>query len=110
MSGDVPDYNERLAFGTDQGRWLQAQVGSEGPSKAHRRTNSGGRVFHDLDSLQPDPSHSAQQAQALHVDTKFQRLRGSVFDQVQGMSSKTIRLASGAMGVMLVLFLLTRFV
>jgi len=28
----VPDYNQRLGFGTDQGRWLKQQLAGAGPS------------------------------------------------------------------------------
>lgn len=47
---DVPDYNERLAYGTDQGRWLMEQVnngnGGDAAKRRHARTPS--RVFEDI--------------------------------------------------------------
>ena len=36
----------RLAFGTDQGRWLQQQVG-DGPKRRARATSA--HVFHEID-------------------------------------------------------------
>ena len=107
MAGEVPDYRERLAYGTDQGRWLQEQVNAGGKN-THRRTNSGSRAFHDLDSMHPDPAHTAQAAAALSVssgaDGRFQR----VYDGLHKVSSRPNLLA--LVGVLMVLWCLTRFV
>lgn len=46
-SGDAtPDYNSRLAYGTDQGRWLNEQVACKGDAK--RRAARPQRAFHDI--------------------------------------------------------------
>ena len=46
---DLPGYNERLAYGTDQGRWLVEQVGSRADAEgaAKRRGRPVARVYHD---------------------------------------------------------------
>ena len=57
---DVPDYNERLAYGTDQGRWLMEQVQSTPDGAAKRRAATRPqRAFHDEDSLSTDSSTPA---------------------------------------------------
>ena len=48
---DTPDYRERLAYGTDQGRWLMQQVGSStdgAPAKRRARTPSR-HAYHAAD-------------------------------------------------------------
>ena len=40
----LPDYRERLAYGTDQGRWLMEQTSSE--TNAKRRPQRPQRAFH----------------------------------------------------------------
>ena len=108
MSDDVPDYNSRLAFGTDQGRWLAQQVGESG--RPHRRTASGGHVFHDLDSISPDPAQMASQQNPLAVDGKLQRVVTRCVETVPGLRIKTFRLATGACAVCMMLLFLLRFV
>ena len=108
MSDDVPDYNTRLAFGTDQGRWLAQQVGESG--RPHRRTASGGHVFHDLDSISPDPAQMASQQNPLAVDGKLQRVVTRCVETVPGLRIKTFRLAAGACAVCMILLFLLRFV
>ena len=108
MSDDVPDYNSRLAFGTDQGRWLAQQVGESG--RPHRRTASGGHVFHDLDSISPDPAQMASQQNPLAVDGKLQRVVTRCVETVPGLRIKTFRLAAGACAVCMMLLFLLRFV
>lgn len=108
MSDDVPDYNTRLAFGTDQGRWLAQQVGESG--RPHRRTASGGHVFHDLDSISPDPAQMASQQNPLAVDGKLQRVVTRCVETVPGLRIKTFRLAAGASAVCMILLFLLRFV
>ena len=45
----TPDYRERLAFGTDQGRWLAQQTaGSDKPSGGRARPRTQ-RVMHSFD-------------------------------------------------------------
>ena len=111
MPEQTPDYNERLAYGTDQGRWLAEQVQGSSRHGTHRRTNSGSRAFHDLDQLQPFAGSTSQQ-DALVVDSKLQRVvsRCSESLQEQQISSRTIRVVTGAFGVMMMLIFLTRFV
>lgn len=48
----VPSYNERLAFGTDQGRWLAEQVDMTECSAKQRpsRSSRPQRVYHELES------------------------------------------------------------
>ena len=111
MTSDAtPDYSERLAFGTDQGRWLNAQMGERSGSKStHKRTSSGGRAFHDLDSMAPDPN--AAQTSALLVDSRLQRLSSRCQETIPPLfGGKTVRLSAGAVGVFMMLFFLTRFV
>ena len=46
------DYNARLGYGTDAGRWLMEQVGEkDGAGKRPSRQPS--RVFHDIDAEEP---------------------------------------------------------
>ena len=50
-STNIPDYNERLGYGTDQGRWLVQQVGTRGSGAdgAKRRSTRPPRAFHEMD-------------------------------------------------------------
>ena len=45
-AAEVPDYKERLAYGTDQGRWLLEQVGPRDATRRVRQTPQ--RAFHSL--------------------------------------------------------------
>ena len=55
--GAIPDYNARLGYGTDQGRWLQQQVSDSGGGRRRERTRgSPARVYHELDA-QPSNGH-----------------------------------------------------
>ena len=59
----IPDYNERLAFGTDQGRWLQQQVSQQGidASGPKRRTVRPQHVFHSLEETATSSEAPVQQ-------------------------------------------------
>jgi hypothetical protein len=50
LDGSVPGYRERLAYGTDQGRWLVEEVGSRADAEgtAKRRSRPVVRAYHDL--------------------------------------------------------------
>ena len=45
--GAIPDYNARLGYGTDQGRWLMEQVSTKEEGTAKRRGRPA-RVFHEV--------------------------------------------------------------
>lgn len=57
------DYNARLGYGTDQGRWLVEQVAADGANTAGRRpSRNSSRVFHDVndaESMAPPPVASS---------------------------------------------------
>eukprot|EP00965_Chrysotila_dentata_P230150 6197605-Pleurochrysis_carterae.AAC.2 len=46
--------SQRLAFGTDQGRWLLEQVANKGTGVAKRRSGRPHHVFHDVHSASED--------------------------------------------------------
>ena len=48
------DYNARLGYGTDQGRWLVQQVGDK-ESAGRRPSRVPSRVFHDIDAEEAPP-------------------------------------------------------
>lgn len=64
-STKIPDYNERLGYGTDQGRWLMEQVntkdGGDGAQQRRKAARAPQRVFHDV-SLGPPEASSADSA------------------------------------------------
>ena len=43
------DYNARLGYGTDQGRWLVKELGDKESQAARRPSRQPSRVFHDID-------------------------------------------------------------
>jgi hypothetical protein len=86
----------RLAYGTDQGRWLQQQV-AQGDNGPKRRTRPQ-HVFHPIDSLEPSAAsaapHSSRPAIEEADDTKMFVLPGII---------------GGIMVILLFVFLLTRY-
>ena len=47
---DTPDYRERLAYGTDQGRWLLEEMARPATGDAKRRQRpTAQRCYHELD-------------------------------------------------------------
>jgi len=68
--GGVPDYRERLAYGTDQGRWLQQQVdAADGGTKRRSRAPSQ-RVFHEIEDVSLEPrEHPKPQASTADLPT-----------------------------------------
>ena len=52
---DPPDYNARLGYGTDQGRWLVDQVGGKEADVVRRVSRVPSRVFHDSNDMAPAP-------------------------------------------------------
>ena len=63
-STKIPDYNERLGYGTDQGRWLMEQVNTkdgDGAQQRRKAARAPQRVFHDV-SLGPPATESADSA------------------------------------------------
>lgn len=57
----IPDYRERLAYGTDQGKWLMQQVASDATAKQKRRPAA--RVFHEVDLNIPQAEGSTKKKQ-----------------------------------------------
>eukprot|EP00320_Phaeocystis_rex_P015076 CAMPEP_0119078566 /NCGR_PEP_ID=MMETSP1178-20130426/101625_1 /TAXON_ID=33656 /ORGANISM="unid sp, Strain CCMP2000" /LENGTH=192 /DNA_ID=CAMNT_0007061019 /DNA_START=60 /DNA_END=639 /DNA_ORIENTATION=+ len=49
------DYNARLGYGTDQGRWLVDQVGGKETEVVRRPARQPSRVFHDANDMAPAP-------------------------------------------------------
>lgn len=62
------DYNARLGYGTDQGRWLVQQVG-EKESTGRRPSRQPSRVFHDIDAEEP-PRIAASGSEGAKDDSK----------------------------------------
>ena len=58
--GPAPEYPERLAYGTDQGRWLASQMNGSAPRRG-KSPVAGARAFHDLDQLTPAATSSDEQ-------------------------------------------------
>jgi len=88
------------------------QVDGGSKKGTHKRQASGGRVFHDLDSLQPDPNHLQTQQGGLVEDSRLRQAVSRCQDSIMlnKFSSKTIRLTGGMVGVVMMIFFLTRFV
>mmetsp|Transcript_35852 Transcript_35852/g.83712 ORF Transcript_35852/g.83712 Transcript_35852/m.83712 type:complete len:97 (+) Transcript_35852:33-323(+) len=57
MLEKTPSYNERLAYGTDQGRWLAEQVDMAECSAKQRpsRSSRPQRVYHELEQADEPP-------------------------------------------------------
>ena len=49
------DYNARLGYGTDQGRWLVDQLGGKETEVVRRPSRQPSRVFHDANDMTPPP-------------------------------------------------------
>ena len=58
--GAAPEYSERLAYGTDQGRWLASQMSGSAPRRG-KSPAAGARAFHNLDELAPAASNGSEQ-------------------------------------------------
>jgi len=95
----LPDYKERLAFGTDQGRWLNEQVGQRG---THKRTNSG-HVFHEVNE---QPVQSSQNV--LIVDSRLQRVAERCKGSMSGGYSRLACLTFGMIAITLIVMLFVR--
>ena len=55
---ELPDYRERLKYGTDQGRWLAEEVGCSKAETKQRRSRSQ-RAYLDIDEHEPRASSSS---------------------------------------------------
>lgn len=79
---DPPDYNARLGYGTDQGRWLVDQVGGKEADVVRRVSRVPSRVFHDSNDMAPaPPMHRPASTEPSGV----QQLWSSAQQQLQGL-------------------------
>ena len=61
----VPTYRERLAHGTDQGRWLMEQVDTDAAANRRRSARPAQRVYHDVEQLLPSEAKCKKQPDSL---------------------------------------------
>ena len=108
-SKGVPTYRERLAHGTDQGKWLLEQVNNDAAAK--RRARPPARAFHDMDvpvqpmedSAKGKPDAQAVRAGALCID-ESSGLPMVLARAIARRDPKLVGLA--AVGALLVIYLL----
>ena len=55
VDSSVPSYEERLSYGTDQGRWLFQQLKRQQPNNSTRRTTRRNRAYHQIHADAPTP-------------------------------------------------------
>ena len=58
LDAATPDYRERLAYGTDQGRWLMEQVGTQGVGERPKRRGPKipARAYHETQGAEAPAS------------------------------------------------------
>ena len=80
---DPPDYNARLGYGTDQGRWLVDQVGGKETEVVRRPSRQPSRAFHDPNDMAPAaPMHRPASTEPSAV----QQLWSSAQQQLQQLA------------------------
>ena len=87
---DPPDYNARLGYGTDQGRWLVEQVGArDGVEVVRRPSRQPSRVFHDPNEMEPPPPQreAAPKSASAAPSAGIQAMLSSVQQQAQELVS-----------------------
>ena len=77
----VPCYRERLAHGTDQGKWLLEQVKTDSAAK-RRGARPAARVFHDVELLHDHPNDDGKDKK---VDALAVRQGAISIDENSGM-------------------------
>ena len=77
----VPCYRERLAHGTDQGKWLLEQVKTDSAAK-RRGARPAARVFHDVELLH---GHTSDDGKDKKVDALAVRQGAISIDENSGM-------------------------
>jgi len=95
-SDDTPDYNARLGYGTDQGRWLVQQVAPTGGDAPKRRAmaRTPQRVYHEIG----DSVLSSEQAAPLKPDATLLR-QGALSARERSSSRSRLTQLAAAAGI-----------
>ena len=80
-SKGIPTYRERLAHGTDQGKWLLEQVNTDAAAK-RRAARPAARAFHDMDQL---PNLSEETSKGKQTDSLAVRQGALCIDESSGL-------------------------
>ena len=102
----IPDYNERLGYGTDQGRWLMEQVSAKQDSEGlAKRRGRPVRAYHDIAEANETPTAGGVLGAGVVMERDHDAKRSKGDAAPVDLDLKVIASAVGAIALILLLLL-----